>query len=58
MIDEPELQRIVARVDMTDPTVRGQVHGQISRLHIDKALEKAGIKRGDRVRCGTTEWEW
>jgi GTP-binding protein len=58
VINEPELERIVARVDTTDPTVKGQVRGQMTRLHIDKALEKAGIKRGDRIRCGTTEWEW
>ncbi|MCX6003071.1 MAG: GTPase ObgE [Chloroflexi bacterium] len=54
----PELERIVARVDMSDPAVEGQVRGQIIRLGIDKALEKAGIRRGDKVRCGTSEWEW
>ena len=58
VITFPELERIVARVDMTDPTVKGQVRGQMTRLHIDKALEKAGIKRGDKIRCSATEWEW
>jgi len=28
------------------------------RLHVDKALEKAGIKRGNVIRCGASEWEW
>jgi len=58
VVTEPELERIVARVDMTDPTVKTQVRVQMTRLHIDKALEKAGIKRGDKIRCGTAEWEW
>jgi len=46
VISEPELERIVSRVDLSDSTIRGQVRGQMTRLHIDKALEKAGIKRG------------
>ena len=58
VISEPELERIVSRVDMEDPTIQGQVLGQMTRLHIDKALEKAGIKRGNVIRCGNSEWEW
>ena len=58
VVSEPELERIVSRVDMTDPTIQGQVLGQMTRLHVDKALEKAGIKRGDVIRCGAAEWEW
>ena len=58
VISEPELERIVSRVDMEDPTIQGQVLGQMTRLHIDKALEKAGIKRGNVIRCGAAEWEW
>jgi GTP-binding protein len=58
VVSEPELERIVSRVDMTDPTVQGQIRGQVTRLHIDKALEKAGIKRGNIIRCGAAEWEW
>ena len=58
VVSEPELERIVARVDISDSTIRGQVRGQMTRLHIDKALEKAGIKRGNTIRCGASEWEW
>jgi GTP-binding protein len=58
VVSEPELERIVSRVDMTDPTIQGQVLGQMTRLHVDKALEKAGIKRGNIIRCGAAEWEW
>jgi GTP-binding protein len=58
VINEPELERIVARVDIGNPIVLGQVRAQLTRLHIDQALEKAGIKRGQKVRCGNKEWEW
>ncbi|MFH1032287.1 MAG: GTPase ObgE [Chloroflexota bacterium] len=58
VIRVPELERIVARVDMTDPEVSRQVDGQIVRMKINKALERAGIKPGDKVRCGDYEWKW
>jgi GTP-binding protein len=58
VVSEPELERIVSRVDMTDSTIQGQILGQMVRLHVDKALEKAGIKRGNVIRCGAAEWEW
>ncbi|MFC2044480.1 Obg family GTPase CgtA, partial [Chloroflexota bacterium] len=54
----PELERIVARVDMSDPDVLSQVNGKMVRLGIGKALEHAGVKPGDKVRCGDYEWEW
>ena len=58
VVSEPELERIVSRVDMSDTTIQGQILGQLVRLHVDKALENAGIKRGDIIRCGAAEWEW
>jgi GTP-binding protein len=58
VVTSPELERFVARVDMTEPTVRWQMGGQLARMGITKALEKAGIKPGDKVRCGEYEWEW
>jgi GTP-binding protein len=54
----PELERIVARVDMTSPEVRQQLRRQLGRLGVYKVLEKAGVKPGDKVRCGNFEWEW
>lgn len=54
----PELERIVARVDMTNPEVRWQLQSQLVRLGVIKALAKAGANPGDRVRCGNCEWEW
>jgi len=54
----PELERIVARVDTTSPGVQRQLKRQLTRLEVVKALEKAGVKAGDKVRCGKLEWEW
>ncbi|GAH87405.1 unnamed protein product, partial [marine sediment metagenome] len=38
--------------------VRWQLKRQLARLGVSKALERAGIKPGDRVRCGNLEWDW
>lgn len=54
----PALERIVARVDMRSAQVRGQLDRQLTRLGVRRALDKAGVKPGDRVRCGDLEWEW
>lgn len=54
----PELERIVARTDVSSPEVRWQIRRQFIRLGVSKALEKAGVKPGDKVRCGNLEWEW
>ena len=35
-----------------------QLNRQLARMGIKKALEKAGVKPGDKVRCGNLEWEW
>lgn len=54
----PELERIVTRVDISSPGIRGELNRQINRLGVRRALEKAGVRPGDRVRCGELEWEW
>ncbi len=54
----PELERIVARVSEPSSEVHWQLRRQLQRLGITKALARAGIKPGDRVRCGNIEWEW
>ncbi|MFC1966625.1 GTPase ObgE, partial [Chloroflexota bacterium] len=57
-VEAPALERIIARVDMTNPEVRWQIRSQLDRLGVSKALEKAGVKPGNKVRCGHAEWEW
>ena len=54
----PELERIVARVDMSQPVVYAQVKREMDKLGVSQALKKAGAKPGDRVRCGSFEWTW
>ena len=54
----PGVERIVARADVTGSEVQWQLNRQLQRLGVSKALEKAGIKPGDKVRCGHLEWEW
>ena len=54
----PGLERIVAGVEMSDSEVRRQLKQRLTRLGVGKTLEKAGIKPGDKVRCGNLEVEW
>ena len=53
-----ELERIVSRVDTASPEIRRQFQSQLARLGANKILERAGVKPGDKVRCGDFEWEW
>jgi len=58
VLSVPELERIVVGAGASDYEVRLQLKKQLTRMGISKALEKAGIKPGDKVRCGNLEWEW
>ena len=54
----PELERIIARTDVVSPGARRELGRHLVRLGVSKALARAGVKPGDRVRCGNFEWEW
>jgi len=54
----PELERIIARVDINSPEVHQQLQRQLARMGVSKALAKAGVQPGDKLRCGRFEWEW
>jgi GTP-binding protein len=58
VVTAPALERIITRPDETGPQLPGEFRQQMARLGVAKALERAGIKPGDRVRCGNFEWEW
>lgn len=58
VLSVPELERLVAGAGMSDFELRWQMKRQLARLGVNKALEKAGVKPGDKIRCGNLEWEW
>ncbi len=58
VVSAPGLDRIRGGAGVTPADLRWQMDYQFRRLGIDKALEKAGVKAGDRVRCGELAWEW
>ena len=58
VVAAPELERILAGVEMTGSEVRRQLKQRLTRLGVGKTLEKSGIKPGDKVRCGNLELEW
>ena len=58
IISAPEMERLVAGTYITDMERQGQLRKRLNRLGISKELEKAGIKTGDKVRCGKLEWMW
>ncbi len=58
IINSLEIERIVARVDLSDPEVMRQLRGQLEKTGLTRALIKAGIQGGNKVRCGEVEWLW
>ena len=54
----PSLERLIVRVDSGSTGLHWQLRRQLTKVGITKALEKAGIKPGDKVRCGDLEWNW
>ncbi len=58
VINAPALERIIDGVDMTSDEVRRQLQLPMARYGVTRALEKAGVRPGDTVRCGDYEWEW
>jgi len=58
VIEAPKLERIISADGRVSSEVRWQLRKQLDRQGANKTLEKAGIKQGDKVRCGNLEWEW
>jgi GTP-binding protein len=58
VLSVPELERLVAGAGASNSELRWHLNSQLIRLGVNKALEKAGIKKGDKIRCGDLEWEW
>jgi len=58
VLSVPELERLVAGAGVSDSELRWHMKRQLARLGVNKALVKAGVKPGDKIRCGNLEWEW
>jgi len=58
IVEAPGLERIITTERLSSYEIRGQLKQRLARLGVIKTLEKAGIKPGDKVRCGDLEWEW
>ena len=58
VVVSPELEHTVAGMDAASGEVRQYLRGQLDRLGVTKDLIAAGVKPGDKVRCGLFEWEW
>ena len=58
VIHAPDLERIIAGAGVTPAELSWQLNYQLKRMGINKTLEKAGVKNGDKVRCGELTWEW
>ena len=50
--------RLAGMVDGSNWTARLQLYEQLRRLGVISALEKAGIKPGEKFKVGRLEWEW
>ena len=58
VVEVPELERLMTRGGSIGAELRLHLKQQLARMGVSKSLEKAGIKTGDRIRCGDLEWEW
>ena len=58
ILSVPELERIMAGAGVSKSELRWQLNSHLTRLGVNKALKKAGVQPGDRIRCGSLEWEW
>lgn len=58
VVEAPSLERVTMLRGATSADIALELKRRFKALGVTKALEKAGIKPGDRVRCGTLEWEW
>jgi nicotinate-nucleotide adenylyltransferase len=58
VIYAPGLDRLIAGSGITPGELRWQLNFQLEKMGVNKILEKAGVNRGDKIRCGDLTWEW
>ncbi len=52
------VERVSAMLDVSLPEAVERYQNTLRRIGVDRALKKAGVKAGDKVRCGAFEFEW
>jgi GTPase len=52
------VERVSAMLDVSLPEAIQRYQNTLRRIGVDRALKKAGIKTGNKVRCGGFEFEW
>ena len=58
VVKSARAERIVRRVDLEDWSVQAQLWGELTKMGIVRALDRAGAKAGSLVRIGDWELEW
>jgi GTP-binding protein len=58
VLSVPDLERLMAGAGLRQEDLRWQYNRQLTRMGLNKALESAGARRGDKVRCGDFVWKW
>jgi len=58
VISAPGLERIMGGVGVTPDELRWQLNYLLKKMGVNRILEKAGAKPGDKIRCGNLTWEW
>ncbi len=58
VIHAPGLDRLIAGGGVTANELRWQLNRQLEKHGVNNILERAGVKAGDKVRCGDLVWEW
>jgi GTP-binding protein len=51
-------ERVVAMADLTNAEAIAYVHERFRRMGVERALQRAGAREGDRVRVGPIELEY
>ena len=54
----PGLERLFSGMGEVTTELRWQLKKRLASQGVIRTLRKAGIKPGDKVRCGNIEWEW
>jgi len=57
-LDGRFVRRAAAMLEESLPEAVERFQRSLRRIGVDRALQRAGIREGDRVRCGEFEFEW